>query len=150
MTFLSGINPPIHQKIPLDVSSCHLQRAREPLANQPLGGSQEHLPNPHYQIKPKVQEVMVRFSNNMTSFSYRICIFQRTSSQLTRLRVNSRGEICNEPGVREDSSTCTSDSGPADAETGFGMDDKRVEVFCDGATTVPEGNNGTKEGAMVH
>ena len=40
-------------------------------------------------------------------------------------------------------------SRPADAETGFGMDDKRTGVFCDGATTVPEGNNGTKEGAMV-
>ena len=25
MTLLSGTNPPIHQKIPLDVSSCHLQ-----------------------------------------------------------------------------------------------------------------------------
>ena len=27
MTFLSGTNPLIRQKIPLDVSSCHLQRA---------------------------------------------------------------------------------------------------------------------------
>ena len=36
MTFLSGTNPPIRQKIPHDVSSCNLQRAPEPLAFQPL------------------------------------------------------------------------------------------------------------------
>ena len=29
------------------------------------------------------------------------------------------------------------------------MDDNRADVFCNGVTTVPEGNNGTSEGAMV-
>ena len=43
-------------KTPLDVSSCHLQRAPEPLAFQPLGDYQAHLPNPHYRIKLNVQE----------------------------------------------------------------------------------------------
>ena len=41
--------------------------------------------------------------------------------------------------IPPDVSSCTED-----AETGFGMD-----VFCNGVTTVPEGNNGTLEGAMV-
>ena len=56
MTFLSGTNPPIRQKIPRDVSLCHLQRAPEPLAFQPLGDYQAHFPNPRYWIKPKEQE----------------------------------------------------------------------------------------------
>ena len=56
MTFLSGTNPHIRQKIPLDVSSCHPQRAPEPLAFQPLGDCQAYLPNPRYRIKLKFQE----------------------------------------------------------------------------------------------
>ena len=65
MTFLSETNPPIHQKIPLDVSSCHLRRAPEPLAFQPL------------------VENHGSSSSNTASHSCQICNFTGTSNQLT-------------------------------------------------------------------
>ena len=133
MIFLSGTNPPIRQKIPLDVSSCHFQRAPETLEEKAksTGG------------------MMVRFPaiGRLTVAGSAISEELRTNSPW--LRVTSRGEVCIDPGATEDSSIGTSDSRQADSETGSGMDDKRVGVFCNGSTTVPEGNKGTKEGAMV-
>ena len=57
--------------------------------------------------------------------------------------VNSRGEICIEPGTTEDSSTGTSESRRTGSETGSDLDGNRVGVFCIGSTT------GTKGAAMV-
>ena len=69
---------------------------------------------------------------------------QELRNNSPRLGVNSRGEVCIDPGATEDSSI-----GQADSETGPGMNHQRVGVFCNGSTTVSEGNKGTKEGAMV-
>ena len=82
---------------------------------------------------------MVRFpaTGRLTVAGSAISEEHRTNSPW--LRVNSSGEICIESGVKEDSPVCTSDSGTQDAETRFGMDDKRADVFCNGVTTVPEG-----------
>ena len=119
MTLLSETHPPIRQKTPLDVSSCHLQRA----SGDPRASG-------------------IPASGRLSRHTYRI----HTIGQSSRRRRNDGSFSSNQA---EDSSIGTSDSRPADSETGAGVDDKRVQVFCNGLTTVPEGNKGAKESAAV-
>ena len=90
--------------------------------------------------------MMIRFPANRR-LNCRICIFQGTSNQLTLAAGQFSWRSLHLPGATEDSSIGTSDSREADSETRSGVDDKRV--FCNGSTTLPEGNKGTMEGAMV-
>ena len=76
VTFISGTNPPINQKIPLVVSSCHIQRAPEAPAFQHSGRLSGTLTESTLSDEAKgTGGMMVRFSSNTASHSCRICIF---------------------------------------------------------------------------
>ena len=77
MTFLSGTSPPIRQKIPLDVSSCHLQRAPG-LWHSGLWETIRHTYRVHIVGQSqRFREYDGPFSSNTASHSCWICIFLR-------------------------------------------------------------------------